>query len=129
MYKYGFLLFLIAVLLFAILAPVAIVYTIAKYLYRSYSFRSFYRLFRSYFRALAFTIDQSGNATCKELFNDVLIKEGGFSFGSPDNSISAVLGRNKIDKTLAPAGVALSAFLNWLDKEHVEKAAKIEGLL
>lgn len=65
----------------------------------------------------------------EKLFNRLLIKEGGFSFGSPKYSISAVLGRNKIDNTLTSTGAFIGRALNMIEKQHIEKAAKLEGLV
>lgn len=75
-----------------------------------------------YFRRIAFSLDQHGNAVCGELFNLVLIKKNGYSFGNPDDTISYVLGRNYIDGTLALSGKLLNGILNHFWPNHTINA-------
>lgn len=128
MYRYGFLLFCIAVLLFVILAPIGFFYSLLVFICSS-SFKAVGRKINKYFRKIAYIIDVAGSIIMEELFNKLLIKEGGFSFGSAKYSISAVLGRNKIDNTLTPTGAFIGRALNMIEKQHIEKAAKLEGLI
>lgn len=105
------ILFLIAVILGVILYPIGIIYSVIKHI-------------SDMFKTLAIGINQFGNVTCSLLFNDTLIKKGGYQFGNPDDTISRVLGKNKITGTLTKAGKALADLLNFIDKNHVENAAK-----
>ena len=75
-------------------------------------------------KTLVIGINQFGNVTCAHLFNDTLIKKGGYQFGNPDDTISRVLGKNKSTYTLTKAGRMLADLLNFIDKNHVENAAK-----
>jgi hypothetical protein len=113
MYRYGFLLFCIAVLLFVILAPIGFFYSLLIFICSSSFkavgrkinkyFRKVGRKINKYFRKIAYIIDVAGSVIMEELFNKLLIKEGGFSF----------IGRA----------------LNMIEKQHIEKAAKLEGLV
>ena len=86
-----------------------------------------YALFKKglsdYFWICALSIDQTGNAICMHLFNDLLIKANGHRFGNPDETVSYVLGMNKKTDTLYLLGRMLADVLGWIDKNHVEKAA------
>jgi hypothetical protein len=74
---------------------------------------------------IAVSIDQLINKVCKELFNDILIKKEGYSFGKVDETISSVLGRNVLRGTLSSTGKVLVKFIDLLDKDHCVK--HIEG--
>jgi|31_taG_2_1085359.scaffolds.fasta_scaffold07375_3 hypothetical protein len=113
----GLILFIIAVFLLYLLAPIGLFYAMFKpsrgrYLYR-----------------VAFSIDQTGNAICGKLFNDLFIHEDGFKFGHPDHSISAVLGVNEYNGSLTSFGWLICAILDKIDADHCIKSAKEEGLI
>jgi len=74
---------------------------------------------------IAVSIEQLNNKVCKELFNDILIKKEGYSFGKVDETISSVLGRNILKGTLTTTGKILVKILDTLDKDHCVK--NIEG--
>jgi hypothetical protein len=111
----GYILFFVAVIVGAILYPLGVLYGVAKVavLYVG-----------SILKTLAIGINQLGNATCSELFNDTLIKKDGYRFGNPDDTISRVLGKNKETNTLTKTGRFFADILNKIDKNHVENAAK-----
>jgi hypothetical protein len=67
---------------------------------------------------IAVSIDQTGNVFCKELFNDALIYPKGHRFGNEDETISSVLGKNKLSNTLTWAGKLLDRILNVFEKDH-----------
>ena len=71
-----------------------------------------------YFLTIAVSVDQTGNVFCKELFNDALIYPKGHSFGNEDETISSVLGKNKLGNTLTWTGKILDWILNKLDQNH-----------
>lgn len=71
---------------------------------------------------LAYTKDVWGNVLIKYAANIVLIKKGGYPFGSRTKTISHVLGMNKNLKRLTIFGKLLVWILNKIDKNHVEKA-------
>jgi hypothetical protein len=119
-HKFGILLFFISLVILFLISPIAFVYAILKPIFQIVS-----RLM--YF--LAYSIDQLGNVLAATLFNDILIKgKGRYKFGNPDITISAVLGENKHRGTLTSLGAWLCKVLNWIDKNHVEKARDEEIL-
>ncbi len=77
-----------------------------------------------YFWQIAVAIDKLGNIICQDLFNDLMVKPGGYRFGNGTETVSYVLGVNKANDNLYIIGRALSAILNWIDKSHVEDAVK-----
>lgn len=111
----GFILFIIAVVVGAILYPIGMIYSIVKLALVYLS---------NLLKTLAIGINQFGNVTCADMFNDTLIKADGHRFGNPDDTISRVLGKNKATNTLTKTGKAVADFLNFIDKNHVENAAK-----
>lgn len=71
---------------------------------------------------LALCKDQYGNVVLKYCLNDWATKSNGYNFGYPDETISSVLGKNKINNTSTSFGIILSKTLNYLDHNHVEKS-------
>ena len=112
----GYLLFWLAVVVFVLLMPFATIYNAARSLFHNGN-RLFY---------LALLIDKAGNVLLGPFLNDTMQREG-YEFGHYTETISKVLGINKALGTLTWFGRLLADFLNWLDENHVEKAAsKIE---
>jgi len=110
----SFLLFIVAFILVAVFAPIGIVFTIIK---SSILLDSDY--IKDYFMKLAISLDQFGNVSMAGLFNMVLITSNSENlFGNPDETISSVLGKNKINRNLAPLGIFLDSILNRLDNNH-----------
>jgi len=108
---------IIAFILFALLAPFGVVYGVGASFFRV-KFKEGFAKIGGYFRSIAISIDQSGNVFCKELFNDVLIYPKGHPFGNEDETISSVLGKNKLSNTLTWAGKALDWILNIFERNH-----------
>lgn len=73
---------------------------------------------------MALELDKFGNGVYGALLNMVLRKPGGYAFGDYDETISKVLGKNKAMGTLSVVGRLVADILNWIDKDHVEKASK-----
>lgn len=72
---------------------------------------------------LAISIDQYGNGLSRYLFNLVLIKKNAaHKFGNIDETISSVIGKNKLANTLTWLGVAVDIMLDSLDPDHSIKA-------
>lgn len=71
---------------------------------------------------LAISVDQYSNGLCKYLFNQILIKKTGYKFGNIDETISSVIGKNKVDNTLTWFGAFCDWFLDVLEKEHSIKS-------
>lgn len=73
--------------------------------------------------SLALSIDLMGNVWCKDVFNPAFRKPGGYSFGRYNETISSVLGKNKALGTLTDFGRLVANLLNFIDPNHVERAA------
>lgn len=110
MKEFGLL--IIAIVLFTFFGVIGFVWQIINYPKHT----------KNYFFAIAKTIDQSGNVVCKQLFNDLLIKDDNCPFGNEDEKISKVLGVHKQKNNLTRPGKWLANFLNSIDKNHVENA-------
>lgn len=103
----GFLLFLIASILWL---PLTFLNWIAV------AFK--YGLSNSFFRSTAVDIDRFGNRNFRTLFNAVLIEPNGYQFGNVNETISSVLGKNQQTKTLSRIGKFLAYILDKIDKNH-----------
>lgn len=113
----GYLLFLLAVLAVVVFLPFCIGYNLVRSLFHGGN-RLHY---------VAILIDQAGNVMMGPFFNDTLQRDG-YEFGHYNETISKVLGINKALGTLTRAGGLLADILNWIDENHVEKAASNTGL-
>jgi hypothetical protein len=115
----NFLLVIIAIVLFTILAPIGLIVELVVVLFRRKANTD--RL-NHFFLIVAISIDQLGNAVCSTLFNATLIKKSSSErFGNPDETISSVLGKNKLNNTLTRVGEQLEWILHVLDKNHSVK--------
>ncbi len=117
----NFILLMITFLLVLLFGSISFIYSIIKRAFKGVSF---------YFYKIAFSLDQTSNTICQDLFNDLLIFSYGHRFGNPDETLSHVLGVNKEQNTLYPLGRLIAALVNIIaavffkDFNHVEKAAK-----
>jgi Zn-dependent protease len=110
----GLILLIIALLIGIVILLIGFIYQLVTVLLNNCN---------TYFYKMAQSIDQLGNVVCTNLFNDVLIKrQSVHKFGHEDETISSVLGKNKITNTLTTVGKWLATFLNKIEKDHVEKA-------
>lgn len=73
---------------------------------------------------MALALDKFGNGVCGPLFNLVLRRSGGYLFGDYEETISRCLGKNKRMGKLSWLGKIFSSILNFIDKDHVEKASE-----
>ena len=112
----GFVLLIIAIFLAIVLFPIGWFYSLITR-------RSSLSKLNFYMKTIALSIDQLGNVVLSNLFDDILIKNGGYPFGNEDETISRVLGMNKRLDTLTKLGKWLADVLNWIDPDHVEKAS------
>jgi len=78
-----------------------------------------------YLLTISLSIDQMGNVILAPLFNRITIKRNGYKFGDEDETISYVLGRNQITKTLSKLGNLLANLLDWIDPNHCAKTVLI----
>lgn len=111
-----FLLTLSILLTILFLIP-GILTTVFVFFFKKQVGNGFYNL-SNYFRNLAISIDQFGNVLCGTLFDLILIKKGGYRFGNPDETISSVIGKNQVKRTLTIVGKILNKILNILDTNH-----------
>ena len=106
----GFLLSVLAYFMLLVLAPIGIVLSVLK--------RP-----KQYFWRIAISLDQLGNVICAEPMNNLFLKEWSESkFGSPDETISSVLGKNQVAETLTDKGKILVHLLHILDNNHSIKS-------
>lgn len=110
----GFLLFIVASVLKLIIAFPLWIYGIIVSLYK--------REFDTYSLNLALAKDQYGNALGMYFFNAVLITKDGYKFGNRDETISSVIGKNKVKGTLTVTGKVLDFILDVLEPDHSIKS-------
>jgi hypothetical protein len=113
----GFLLFIIASFLKWVFAPVLYGYGFFASLVIGGS-----KEWNRYNKDLAIAKDQYGNAIGKYLFNWLLIKKDGYKFGNIDETISSVVGKNKVKVTLTIFGKIMDMILCVLEKDHSIKS-------
>lgn len=115
----GIILFIVARFLQWLLTPLFFVYSVI----RLHNFKDL----SDYFHNVAFGIDQLGNVMGSTIMNDLMLKKGSPKlYGNPDETISHVTGVNYKAKTLTDFGYFVAHTLNFVDKDHVEKAAENE---
>jgi len=114
----GLILLITAIAISVIIIPIGFSYQIISFLLRAIN---------EYLFKVAKSIDQLGNVVCRDLFNDTLIKKGGYKVGNEDVTISHVLGMNEKTKTLSILGKGLSWILNTIDKDHNRKAIEYDS--
>lgn len=76
------------------------------------------RMITVWARRTARSIDVFANVHGSELFNDVLIKSGGYKFGNKQETISSALGKNQKLHTLTKVGNCLRILLDWIEPGH-----------
>lgn len=136
----GIILFIIAIILAIVLTPFALLFSFVYMLIQAAKgkfLKSFYRSTNELFFSAAISIDMFGNTFFQHLFNVTLIKQHGLGvhdngmvysfknenlFGDVDETISSVLGKNKLANTLTLTGKGLSWVLDTLDHNHVIKS-------
>lgn len=110
----GFILFLIASLLYPILTIINIFFVLAKYRNKN----SFFKTINEYFRQTALDIDRYGNHNFRTLWNATMITNEGYQFGNIVETISSVLGKNQLNGTLSKTGLTLVKILDLLEENH-----------
>ena len=115
------ILLLTALVLSALLLPLGIVFTLVKALC-TWNWRKIGGYLANSAGALALAIDHLGNTVCRDLFNSLFLKRGGYGFGNIRETISSALGKNHRQRTLTQAGQWLVWILDVIDPDHVEKA-------
>lgn len=113
----GTILAFLSVILALMLFPLGLMVTFVINLYKRRWKLSFKRLDQQ-FLSIATSVDASGNVICKDLFNLILIKKGGYEFGNRKETISSVLGKNQRDKTLTRTGKVIVFILDKIETDH-----------
>lgn len=107
----NFLLIIVAILLLFIFGLFGFIFTII-------SFSGDYK----YFLDIAIAFDIVGCVVLRGPLNKWFITQEGYKFGGFE-TISKVLGINKYNSTLKKPGNVVCGILNFVDKNHVEKAS------
>lgn len=110
----GILLAFASVILIYLFSPFLIIYSIIV--------SSSLKRVSEHFFTIAVSIDQLGNVIGTDFFNHVMIKEDGYKFGSPDETISSCIGKNYQTNTLKPLGRSLRFYLDRIEKDHCVKS-------
>jgi len=75
-----------------------------------------------YFNSSAVNLDKFGNREFRTLFNKTLINNKGHKFGSIEETISSVLGKNQLTGTLTKCGLILVWILDKIENDHALKS-------
>lgn len=116
----GIILFIVSVILLWILTPVFLLWALITKMFN-------FKALSTYFHGIAFAIDQLGNVMGAPIMNALLLKkEPAKLYGNPDETISHVTGVNYVNRKLTSFGYFVAHTLNFVDPNHVEKAAQNE---
>lgn len=109
----GFFLFLVAIILYIPLTFLNIIAVMFKYGIGSLA---------GYFYQTAIDIDRFGNRNLRTLLNTTLIKSNGYQFGDYRETISSVMGKNKVQGTLSLTGLIICRIIHIFDHNHCIKS-------
>lgn len=105
----GLFLFILSIVSFCLVAPIAILYSIKRN--------------RVNFKHYAISIDQTINAIAGDVLSDLLlIDKSIFRFGDMDKTISYNIGKNKHFNNLNRFGRLIDWALEKIDRDHTNKA-------
>lgn len=118
----GFILFLIAFILYIPLTIINIIVVLVKYRKR----KGYFKIINEYFKYTAIDIDRFGNRNFRALWNSTLVIRSMryYPFGDERETISSTLGKNKLRKTLSRTGRLLAGLLDLIDKNHCVKSIR-----
>ena len=119
----GLLLLIVATVLLAPLAAWGLIELFVHLFYKRHFFKSL-GVFGEFLLLIAVLVDVLGNVFGKVPFDRILITENGYKFGSRFDTISYVLGMNKLKGTLTPTGEKLCGVLDWFDPNHCIKTVE-----
>lgn len=105
----GILLYLIAAVLFPIVALLNLIVVI----YKSLRVNGFYRTINNKFFNLAKDIDIFANVSFPILWNTTLRKSGGYKFGNKLETLSSALGKNQLMNKLSYTGIVV-VYILWI---------------
>ncbi len=107
----------VAIVLLYFLLPIVALFMIVKYIFTGNK-----RMLSVWFFRTAREIDVFANVNGAEFFDAIFIRDGGYKFGNPKETISSVIGKNQRDSTLSIAGMILRVMLDKIDKDHCLKS-------
>lgn len=121
----GFILFIVALIVVPILSIVGIIYGLISIFVKGVS--GMLSQVNKTFYFLAHTLDRFGNVACEVPLTHLMIKKGAdkvdyWHFGDNDETVSAVIGANKVLGTLSGSGLWWCNSLNKIDPLHCELA-------
>lgn len=123
----GFLLYILSLVLTVILFPIGFLFAIIKAVYKRKVFSEGIKTIDDKFYSLAKAVDIYGNVACCELFNVLFIQRNSKRrFGNYGETISSVIGKNKLCDTLTRTGKLLDAIMEFFDKGHSINAIQWE---
>jgi hypothetical protein len=112
---------IIATLIYVTLTPISLIFTIIKISIKNKD--NMIEILSNIFFNHAQGIDQTGNGVFYILFNSLFIKDDTIHpFGSVDETISSVLGVNKLKNNLTLFGKFLDFILSLIDDNHTIKS-------
>lgn len=114
----GFILYIVAFALYFPLTILNIIVVFYKYVRK----KGALGILNDYFYDEAYSMDVFANRSFRTLWNTMLRKKGGYSFGERNETISSALGKNQRDNKLSFLGKALCWVLDTLDKNHCQKS-------
>ena len=103
----------VALLMLIIILPIVCVYMGIKYVINGNI-----KMIKVWSWKVSRAIDVFANIHGSEIFNDLLIKKGGYKFGNPKETISSVLGKNQVEETLTILGNIIRAVLDIIEYGH-----------
>jgi len=111
-------LFILAKIIYIVTLPIAIIHSIIKFIISKEYIKILF-FFTNFFKSHALGINQISNRAFNVFFNDIMIKDDSIhSFGDIDETLSSVLGKNKLKNNLTIFGRILDFILNIFDKNH-----------
>ena len=114
------LLAIVATILSFIIIPLALLYAL---FYTWKSKNSILEFLEDILFNYSVGLDQMGNATCYIFLNNIILKDKNIHcFGNIDETISSVIGKNKLKNNLTICGKILDGILNIIDNNHSIKS-------
>lgn len=125
----GFLLFIVAIVLTAIVFACSLIFTPLYFIFTG-QFKAGLKRFNGYWRQLAISIDQFGNGACGKFFQATTVqrrfRKVCYNFGNIDETVSFCLGQNKHYGYLNKFGLFLCKVLHLIERNHVEIAIEVQ---
>lgn len=122
----GLFLLFIALVSTLIISILSIIISLVYYLF-SFNWQLGLSKFGEYAYKMALSVDQFANVSVQNLLNWLLIKKGNvnfYTFGDEDDTVSYVIAINKRMLSLNNFGKFCAWFLDFVDKEHLNKSIK-----